>query len=305
MKKLIILSIVALLQGPVAFGAIFRYESTISDGDTLLERSYKDKTIEIVSDTSERLRIFGKNYLLDTPVSFVKTGPDRWEEHYLVTMGSRWDWFRRNRPYGFHGNMPYGRTSNDPDGRTYYNPYPSFEPLSSDEVVELTLCKSFAEGVGAIRIKIRGGVGKPDKTFLFHPVEGERVAVTWVPPVFINSIKMANVMRHGTVNNDNGSFSDLDSIKIRIIYQTIHRDKEVALHFDVINKLSASSWLVDKQSRQGYTYPMPVNVSDSAGTVTYEMKLWKPEQLPIGCWLEISAEGHKLCSTLITMMGSR
>lgn len=89
MKRFIIILVSVSLQGLGAFGATFRYVNMTDGERTVAVRSTKNMDIEMNSETPKSLRIFDKNCVLDTPLSFIRTGPDSWEECYLIRSVNR------------------------------------------------------------------------------------------------------------------------------------------------------------------------------------------------------------------------
>lgn len=163
------------------------------------------------------------------------------------------------------------------------------------EIDVVTLCKSLV--VGVTEIRVGNGHGK---TYWFRPAEGEQVAVTSMPPVFINLIDIANVKPDGTVINDYCSSFTLEEVqrlKMMMICQSSVPGKEVTLNVDIVDKSGAS--LVDKKSRQDHHISLPVYAVDSTQGMQYEIGLWNQQRWKEGCRLEIFADGQKLCSTEI------
>jgi len=271
MKKFVILSISVLLQSATTFGATFRYVNTITKDGELVWRSSKDKdnVIEMNSDTPKSLFIFGQNYRLDTPLSFVKTGPDSWEEVYLVSQFGR-------IPETFDNGLD-----------------PIFMAVNDRVVNRVTLYKSLSGGVTKIMV---GSVS--DKIHLFRPEEGQWVAVTHVPPVFINDVAIANVGQDGTVIDDYGSTikpDDVDQLKMVVIFQPNAAHKDITMNVNIVNVSGAS--LVDKKSRQDHHITLPVEAVDSSTeALVYEIGVRSPKQLKNGAQLEVSVDGQKLYS---------
>jgi len=298
MKKFVILSMAVALQCSVAFGATFRYVNTTYQGDTSVEQSCKNYKIEVGSDTPRSLRIFGETFRLDTPISFIKTGPYSWEEHYIVMSDVMFSWMTPRSQYIHSWYDDHGS-----NGQTViYGPSAVTTIERHDESEIITLCKSLSGGIQQIRVDD----GRLGKRYLFLPTEGQRVAVTHAPPVFINCVDMANVNQDGVVIDDYGSTfkpEDIGYLKIRLIYQTNVPGKEIKLDIKV-DAEKIFTFSVDKKSRRGYTYSLPVGAADNAGTIDCEIMLWKPERLAPDSRLEISAGGQNLCSTGIPLRGA-
>jgi len=321
MQKSVVILVAALLQSMVTFGATFRYAGTVvskdtlyfgaaTKGDTLVENAYKNTKIELSDPSPRSLRIFGESFRMDAPFSSIRTGPESWEEHYLVETirPMLWPGAAAYGSRGWHGG-PGGHAnpgdSGSPGGRSTGHGHSWFSHTSdsaSGEFLMVTLCKSLSEGVGEIRID------KSGNTYLFRPAAGERVAVTGMPPVFINLVEIANVKPDGTIIDDYGSAINPDEIgclKIRMICQTAAPGGAVALNIAVAEPFF--TFFVDRTSRRGLSYSLPATPpapADSAGMVGYEIGLWSPRRLPAGCRLEISAGGQTLCSAAVPLPGT-
>ena len=165
----------------------------------------------------------------------------------------------------------------------------------------VTLYKSLSDGVTAVKV-----CNKFNRTYLFRPVDGQRLAVASMPPVFINLVEFANIKKDGTVINDYGAVfksAEIDYLSTKIKYQPAVYGEEMTLNIRVVNK--NGKLFRDKNSPKGYTFSVSMKtVAESAGIISHHIGLWKPKQLEKGCRMEVYAEGYKFCSTEIPVYGT-
>ncbi len=252
MKKAFLLLCAVLLSGQTLLGVPFLYVDSTFGEQTTVKDSNLNLTIEVKSESPESLRIFGTNYLLDTPIYSFMTGSDSWEEHYYVEAAKR----------------------------------------------TVTLCKSLSQGLTEIRTSnYRNQVNR------FRPAEGERIEVTYMPPVFISLVEFANMKENGTVISDYGSpigYKSADHVNVRMEYQAADGGRQAILDARIVDK--RGNPVRDKKFPKGYTASIPV-AATTDGTVRQQIGAWKLNAAEKGWRMEFYADNRKICSIAIPVRG--
>ena len=270
MKKIFIILIVVLLPGKMLWGVTFRYVNTTVDEEISVQQSYWEEVIEVHHETPKSLLIFGRNCLLDTPTYSLLTGPECWEEHYLL---------KRTYKVQIQANRVTRQVK---------------------ELGSVTLYKSCNDGLTQIKVYDQAS----NRVYLFRPVDGEKLPVLRIPSIFINLVKFANVKEDGTIVNDYGSLCEnTDYLNTRVEYQTVAPCKEIRLDIRIVNM--EGRLLRDKKSPKGYTFSVSMHTAvESAMPITQEIGVWKSKRLTKGSRMEIYADRDKLCSIEIPVRGT-